>query len=346
MHLARGMNPSQFGDNEWEAYLGVFVSQGDGRGGSAEGSGGSGANAPSWVEDERRPAAARLKSSFPGMTNSAQLDDGGLWSTFYGAEECEREFPVQTRDRLKPFQRVLLVQALRPDRLVSSMELFACEALGMKGVEQLSPAAVALRDIVRETRAAEPVLVVISPGSDPSEELRSLAATMRVPALHEVAMGQGQAEVAIAKLRQAAAEGHWVFLKNLHLMTFWIPTLEKELSSLTPSDNFRLWLTAEPHPKFSATLSETCLKVTYEAPPGVKRNLQRTLAAWGSEAFSRGSPSRARSLFALAWFHAIAQERRTFIPQVGGITLMNAIYFRFKNYIFRIIFDYIENGIV
>lgn len=114
---------------------------------------------------------------------------------------------------------------------------------------------------------------------------------------------------------QAAEGGHWVFLKNLHLMTFWIPTLEKELSSLSPKDSFRLWLTAESHPKFSATLSESCRKVTYEAPPGVKRNLQRTLAAWGSEGLvAGGRPSRA--LFALAWFHAIMQERRTFIPQV------------------------------
>ncbi len=98
-------------------------------------------------------------------------------------------------------------------------------------------------------------------------------------------------------------------------MTFWIPTLEKELASLSPAEGFRLWLTAEPHPKFSPTLAETCLKVTYEAPPGVKRNLQRTLSAWGSDVFSSSSSSRARSLFALAWFHAIAQERRTYIPQ-------------------------------
>ena len=208
------------------------------------------------------------------------------------------------REKLSSFQKVLLVQALRPDRLVSSMELFACESLRLRGAEQLSPSAVALRDVVRETRADEPVLVVVSPGSDPSEELRALAAAMRVPAMHEVAMGQGQAQVAIDKVRQAAEQGHWVFLKNLHLMTFWIPALEKELQSMAPRDNFRLWLTAEAHPKFSPTLAESCLKVTYEAPPGVKRNLQRTLGAWGQDTF------------ASAWFHAIAQERRTYIPQV------------------------------
>ena len=78
----------------------------------------------------------------------------------------------------------------------------------------------------------------------------------------------------------------------------------------------RLWLTAESHPKFSPILSESCLKVTYESPPGVKRNLQRTLNSWGSDAFSgRGGAAQSQTVFSLAWFHAIVQERRTYIPQ-------------------------------
>ena len=100
-------------------------------------------------------------------------------------------------------------------------------------------------------------------------------------------MGQGQNQLALDNLRQAAEHGQWVCLKNLHLMTFWIPVLEKELQKLEPNEKFRLWLTAEPHLKFSPILTENCLKVTYESPPGIKRNLQRTLNSWGGEVFSR-----------------------------------------------------------
>ena len=107
--------------------------------------------------------------------------------------------------------------------------------------------------------------------------------------LHEVAMGQGQAELALSKLTEASKQGHWLCLKNLHLMTFWIPNLEKELQMLNPNQNFRLWLTAEPHPKFSSILAEASLKVTYESPPGIKRNLQRTLQSWSSSIF-KGIP--------------------------------------------------------
>ena len=86
-------------------------------------------------------------------------------------------------------------------------------------------------------------------------------------------MGQGQAEVAIEKIQEASKEGSWLCLKNLHLMTFWIPTLEKELSSLELHPDFRLWLTAETHQKFSTSLLESCLKVTYESPPGTFKSM-------------------------------------------------------------------------
>jgi dynein heavy chain 2 len=49
----------------------------------------------------------------------------------------------------------------------------------------------------------------------------------------------------------------------------------------------------------------------------VKRNLIRTYEAWTREMGGRLGSSilRARSLAALAWFNAIVQERRTYIPQ-------------------------------
>ena len=39
---------------------------------------------------------------------------------------------------------------------------------------------------------------------------------------------------------------------------------QQELNSLEPHENFRLWLTAESHPKFPTILLQSSLKVTYE----------------------------------------------------------------------------------
>jgi len=59
------------------------------------------------------------------------------------------------------------------------------------------------------------------------------------------------------------------------------------------------------------------VQVSFEAPPGVKRNLQRTFEAWGPAFISRAAPLQAQLLFMLAWFHAIVQERRTYMPQAS-----------------------------
>jgi hypothetical protein len=55
-------------------------------------------------------------------------------------------------------------------------------------------------------------------------------------------------------------------------------------------------------------------QVTFEAPPGLKQNLTRTLASWSPEALARGGPLRAQLSFLLAWLHALLQERRSYVP--------------------------------
>ena len=40
-------------------------------------------------------------------------------------------------------------------------------------------------------------------------------------------MGQGQAEIALELLNSCAQSGEWLCMKNLHLVTAWLPTLEK-----------------------------------------------------------------------------------------------------------------------
>ncbi len=305
VHLVHGMYSEHFAVNEWDAFVGLLVDD-------AKDHNDAGVSVPSWVDEDRRAAVGRFRANFPNLFSSAALDEAGIWSAFSKAEECEDEFPVQVAKKISPFEQVLLIQALRPDRLVSSMEKFASSALDLT---ELSPPALSLKTVYGESRADQPVLIIISSGSDPSEELRELASALS-RTLHEVAMGQGQAEVALEKLRLAASNGDWLCLKNLHLMTFWLPLLEKELQGLNAHEKFRVWLTAESHPKFSPILTETCLKVTYESPPGVKRNLQRTLNSWNSETFAaKRSTVQAQAIFALAWFHAIVQERRTYIPQ-------------------------------
>ena len=140
-------------------------------------------------------------------------------------------------------------------------------------------------------------------------------------------------EIALDLLKKCSSQGSWLCLKNLHLVTPWLSTLEKvelihlirfsyvsfflkELNALKPQKDFRLWLTSEVHPKFPTILLQSSIKITYEAPPGIKKNLLRTFENWTQEEFGKGGTARSQTLFVLAWFHAIVQERRKYIPQV------------------------------
>ncbi|XP_063840903.1 LOW QUALITY PROTEIN: cytoplasmic dynein 2 heavy chain 1-like [Scylla paramamosain] len=308
LHLVHGMYPELFQDKEWEALTGQVVT--DVRADTTE----MKDALPKWIDEERTSSVLLLKQTFPSLYESLKLDDLSVWSGFARSSHCEMDIPVQLAQKTSAFQQLLIIQAIRPDRLQSAMINFASRALGMK---ELSPPALNLRRLLPETSATEPILIIISPGADPSQELFDLVrSTVGPSSYQEVAMGQGQSERAVRLIKECATSGHWLCLKNLHLVTAWLPFLEKELNGLEPHKDFRLWLTAEPHVKFTPIILQTSLKITYEAPAGVKKNLQRTYDSWSPELVARGNNvNRAQALFVLAWFHAVVQERRTYIPQ-------------------------------
>ena len=107
------------------------------------------------------------------------------------------------------------------------MNLSICETFS--GMKNLAPPALDLKTLHdKETCATEPILVMISAGADPSQELEDLAKnTIGLEKYHQVPMGQGQQEIAVDLLRRCAEQGEWLCLKNLHLVIAWLPQLEK-----------------------------------------------------------------------------------------------------------------------
>jgi dynein heavy chain 2 len=307
LHLVRGIMPEKFEPNEWELFQGAYIPPAE-----------SGSHPPAWCPPDRQSALQLLRSAFPRIDETWQLAKDALWSPWVASDKCEEAFDSSVYSRMSSFQRVLLIQAVRPDRLESALTQFACEAIG---VASLSPPPRSLQHLhSEETESKTPILFVTTPGADPSIELEDFAKAYSAehnPAMsfHQLAMGGGQNDDAIRLLRDAAKAGDWVCLKNLHLVISWVPLLEKEIKSLQPHPNFRCWLTTEPHARFPPIILETSLKVTYEAPPGVKKNLLRTLESWNQTWFASGNELRSQVIFVCAHFHAIMQERRTYIPQ-------------------------------
>lgn len=217
--------------------------------------------------------------------------------------------PIETSIR-----KMIIVQALRPDRIPVMIDIFVKTVLGSKFSEaaatdiQLGPV------VEKEIKASTPILLCSAPGYDASGRVDDLSAEMN-KSITSIAMGSAegfnQAEIAI---NGAAKSGRWVMLKNVHLAPQWLVQLEKKLYSLEPNPSFRLFLTLEIHPKIPVNLLRAGRLFVYEPPPGIRANLLRTFATIPASQMMRPPIERSKLYFLVAWFHAIVQERLRYKP--------------------------------
>lgn len=131
LHMVHGMKSDIFEENEWEAFIGSLVSTDD-----------KPNDFPSWAASERKRNFAVLSENFPRLIDSFDLGGQG-WSRWSSCAECELDFPSNVRG-VSAFEKVLLIQALRPDRMMSAINGFCCDELR---VDSLAPPAQTLESI-------------------------------------------------------------------------------------------------------------------------------------------------------------------------------------------------------
>jgi len=95
-----------------------------------------------------------------------------------------------------------------------------------------------------------------------------------------VSLGQGQAKKAKEKVNEGTRNGFWLYLANCHLSISFLKELEKIIENLEQNktevhENFRLWLSTSPHPKFPITILQKCVKVTTEPSKGIQATMLR-----------------------------------------------------------------------
>lgn len=106
------------------------------------------------------------------------------------AEPETAELPREWESRLGEMQRMLLARCLRPDRVLFAATGFVANALGRSFVE---PPVLNLAETFADSSPAAPLIFVLSPGVDPTEALRKLAAEKGMAGrFFSVALGQGQ----------------------------------------------------------------------------------------------------------------------------------------------------------
>jgi dynein axonemal heavy chain len=223
--------------------------------------------------------------------------------------------PGDWGQRLNGFQQLLLLKALREEKLLFAISDFVAAQLGRKYVE---PTRVKLEDVYRDSDYKTPIVFVLSAGADPSSMLLRFAKEMKMSdRLEVISLGQGQGENARNHIMRARKRGDWVLLQNCHLAKSWMPDLERltqklgeapsieEAKNAAPSaaiaaataaaggnDNaeedanaaalepvhsgFRLWLTSMPCDYFPVAVLQSGIKITNEPPKGLRANLMRS----------------------------------------------------------------------
>ncbi|KAF5283232.1 hypothetical protein FQA39_LY17379 [Lamprigera yunnana] len=303
LHLCHKILPNQIPNDEWNVFLGnAFLNKADLE--KTE-------TIPPWIPNHLKQNVLTLQCNLPKLCAKLQLEMETAWKNFLESDNCEANFPLHCE--LTEFQKVLVIQALRDNRLYSAMH--RC-ALHLTSLQSLNAEIIQISTIYKETLPTEPILFVTTPGTDPSVEIRDFSLSKFGDGNYiEISMGEGQESKALKAITDAAQAGHWLVLKNLHLVTSWLPILCQNINSIQSHNDFRLWLVTEPHKLFSPVLADCSLKVAYEVPEGVKNNLLRTYSSWGSEYVEKLNSSGSRLFFILACIHALLQERRTYIPQ-------------------------------
>lgn len=83
---------------------------------------------------------------------------------------------------------------------------------------------------------------------------------------------------AMKYIEQGFEHGKWVVLNNCHLRLDFMDQMESILnpSDVTIHEDFRLWITCEPHPQFPLGLLQMAIKVATDPPKGLQAGISRT----------------------------------------------------------------------
>merc|ERR1719305_950236 len=253
----------------------------------------------------------------------------------------------------QPFQKLLVLRCMRPDRMTTALASWIRDSLpdGKSYVDCDSGLSfgLILESAFEDASNVTPIFFVLSPGADPVKEVEAMG--KRLVNLqsnvnyHNVAMGQGQDVVAMAKMEMGHKEGHWVMLQNIHLMPGWCIELEKKMDAYAiegSHPNFRIFLSSDPNNGIPIGLLDRSVKLTNEPPQGIVANLVRAFANFKKEEFEDRDSKVKAIVFGLCHFHAVMLERKKFGPM--GYNMMYPFATGDLRDSASILYNYLENN--
>jgi len=274
------------------------------------------ANAP-WLNDKVWVELLNLAAmpKFAGL--DADVSANPLpWRAIMDSPTPQDEpLPGRWNDALDMLQRMLVLRAFRPGKIIPAIQNFVRHHLGQRFIE---PPPFDLALAYPDSSPTLPLIFVLSSGADPVKVLREYARDVGMAdKLESISLGQGQGPKAEKMIKEGKEQGKWVLLMNCHLFQSWMPQLEKEVEDVEldrTNPDYRLWLTSMPSKFFPVSVLQNGVKMTFEPPKGLKLNLRTALLSAPDDAFSatKAPDVWRRVMFSLMLFHATILERKKF----------------------------------
>uniref|UniRef100_A0A8D1J8X9 Dynein axonemal heavy chain 14 n=2 Tax=Sus scrofa TaxID=9823 RepID=A0A8D1J8X9_PIG len=228
-------------------------------------------------------------------------------------------------EKLTPFQRLILIKILRPERLRNSLKTFITDKIGD---EYICRTGINLKESYEASSARTPLVLIHSHGKLlVNNTLLKFAQELKGTTHHVtmISLGRGQAAKAEDLIVKALTQKEqWVFLQNCHLAASFMPKLCAIVESFNNPDvtiepEFRLWLSSKSDNSFPVPVLQRSLKIAVENPQGLKNNLLKTFGYSGSgevteEILEKSDcgPWWKKLLFSLCFFNALINERKTY----------------------------------
>ncbi|XP_054638441.1 dynein axonemal heavy chain 11 isoform X2 [Dunckerocampus dactyliophorus] len=247
------------------------------------------------------------------------------WRKIVESSCPEKERLPQDWKNKSCMQKLIILRALRPDRVTYTLRNFVEDNMGDKYVEA---SRLDFDKLYESSSPSTPVFFILSPGVDPLKDVEKIGLTLGFSSdlgnFHNVSLGQGQENVAERVLKNSSKLGHWVILQNVHLVARWLPTLEALLETVAVDSHpsYRVFITGEPAPcpeqhVIPRGILENSIKITNEPPTGMNASLHAAFNNFSQDTLDMCSREQEFNsmLFSLCFFHACVTERRKFGPQ-------------------------------
>ncbi|CZT42301.1 dynein heavy chain [Rhynchosporium secalis] len=268
------------------------------------------------TESHKKDEILDVASKLPVLRGKLEAVSSDAWDRFLFEEIGENYVPqiwdADAEKRDQELLSLLLVKLCRLDRFVPAAERFVTAVFGPGMFDSTED----LKEIVEQVSASRPVALCSSPGFDASYKVDNLVERSRASCTN-IAMGSNEGLATADKaIANAAANGSWVLIKNVHLAPTWLQSLEKRMDSLKPHANFRLFLSMESSPKIPVNLLRASRVLMYEQPAGVRANMKDSMASLSTRA-TKNPVERTRLYLLLSFLHAVVQERLRYAPNLG-----------------------------